>query len=211
MAGSTITITNLLSPTLSQFIDTGMHVDTLAFTGNVLLVWDDCELVAWRLTEKGMVDGVSADRRADRGNSIWTAATSSPTFSSPTLLVVDQTVVIKYGESNIIHIYHTGTGEVLAPAQVSPHPYTREYIPWSMHRCQHYPHYRSLDAPIFPSEDEWPVRWAALEEGWVKDLEGKHRLWIPAEWSVRTIQGGGWLCNKTLLLYPGDTPVIIVF
>ena len=213
VANSTVTVTNLISPTPPQFIDTDMYVHALTLTGNVLLVWGDRELVAWRLTEKGIVDGASADRRADRGNSIWTVPTSSPTFTSLTLLVEDQTVAIKYGESNIIHVYHTGTGEVLAPAQVSPHPYAREYVLWDMYRCRHYPHHRDLNVPSIPSEDEWPVTWAALGEGWVKDLEGKHRLWIPAEWRGRGVlrQAGGWLCNKTLLLCPRDTPVIIVF
>ena len=206
-ANSTVTITNLISSTPPQFIDTEMYVQALTLTGNVLLVWGDHELVAWRLTEKGIVDGVSADRRADRGNSIWTVPTSSPTF-----LVEDQTVAIKDGESNIIHVYHTGTGEVLAPAQVSPHPYAREYTPWSMHPCQHYPYYRSLDLPSFPSKDEWPITRAALEDGWVRDLEGKRRLWIPAEWRVIDSRyDPGWLRNTTLLLYPRGVPVIVVF
>ena len=207
-ANSTITITNLLSPTPPQFISVDMYVRMLAFTGNVLLVQGDRELVAWRLTEKGIVDDPSADRRADRGSSTWTVSTSRPTF-----LVEDQTVVIKDDKRNVIHIYHTGTGEVLAPARASPHHRTRQYSIREMHRCQHYLHYRNLDEPGILSEDEWPITWVALEEGWVKDLEGKHRLWIPAEWRVRTplVDTPGWLCNTTLLLYPHGVPVIVLF
>ena len=205
-ANSTITITNLLSPTPSQFIDVGMYVDKLAFTGNVLLVWGERELVAWRLTEKGIVYGASADGRSDRGDSIWTMSTSNPVF-----LVEDQTAAIEDNERNIIHVYHTGTGEVLAPAQVSPRPRACQYFSVEMYRCQHYLHYRNLLGPDIPFEDEWPITWGALEEGWVKDLEGKRRLWIPTEWRDRSVHNPGWLRNTTLLLYPEGVPVIVVF
>ena len=207
-ANSTVTITNLLSPTPPQFIDADMYIHALAFTGNVLLVWGNRELVAWRLTEKGVVDGASADRRVSRGNSIWTVSISSPTF-----LVEDQTVVIMDEKTNVSHVYHTGTGEILAPVKASRHPRARQYSPMEMHHCQHYLHYRNLIGPGIPSEDEWPITQVALEEGWVKDLEGKRRLWIPAEWRVQTpfAHEPGWLRNTTLLLYPQGLPVIILF
>ena len=203
VANGIVTITNLLSQAPPQFIDTGMYVHALAFTGNVFLVWGDGELVAWRFTERGIVDGASVDRRADRSNSIWTVSTSSPTF-----FVEDQTVVIKDDEGNIIHVYHTGTGEILALAQVSPHPHARQYSPLGMQRCRHYLHYCDLVRSDIPSEGEWPITQAALEQGWVKDLEGKRRLWIPAEWRVRS---AGWLRNTTLLLYSYDVDAIVMF
>ena len=206
-ANSTVTITNLISQTPPQFIDTDMYVHALTLTGNVLLVWGDRELVAWRLTEKGIVDGASADRRADRGNSIWTVSTSSPT-----LLVEDQTVAIKDDERNTVHVYHTGTGEVLTPAQVSSHPHACQYSLMEVERYEHYLHYRNLLGPDIPFEDEWPITRAALEDGWVRDLEGKRRLWIPAEWRVIDSRyDPGWLRNTTLLLYPRGVPVIVVF
>ena len=173
----TVTITNLLSPTPSQFIDTDMYIWTFALTGNVLLVWDCWELVAWRLTEKGTVDGISTDGRADRGDSIWTVSSTSLLFS-----VEDQTVVIEDNKRNLIKVYHTETGEVLEPAQASVHPRSHQYHLVEMQRCQHYSRYRNLHKQ--PSEDEWPVTWVSLEEGWVKDLEGKHRMWVPVEWRV---------------------------
>ena len=203
VANGIVTITNLLSQAPPQFIDTGMYVHALAFTGNVFLVWGDGELVAWRFTERGIVDGASVDRRADRSNSIWTVSTSSPTF-----FVEDQTVVIKDDEGNIIHVYHTGTGEILALAQVSPDPHARQYSPLGMQRCRHYLHYCDLVKSDIPSEGEWPITQAALEQGWVKDLEGKRRLWIPAEWRVRS---AGWLRNTTLLLYSYDVDAIVMF
>ena len=200
---STITINNLLSPIPSQFIDTDMYVSTLAFTGNVLLVWGGCKLVAWRLTENGSVYGVSAERRAGQGDSIWTVSSPNLRFS-----VGDQAVITE-GEEAVIHVYDTGTGEVLGPAQVSPHPRGHQYSVWEMEWCQHYPHYRNLDKQPIPSEDEWPVKLATLEEGWVRDLEGKHRMWIPLEWRVP--DRAGWLHNTTLLLHSKHVPVIIMF
>ena len=201
---STVTITNLLSPIPSQIIDTDMDVDAFALTGNVLLVWGH-ELVAWRLTEQGVVDGASADRRAGRGDSIWTVSTHCPWF-----LVQDQAVVLNDPYGNAVHAYHTGTGGVLEPAQASPHPPGCPYYVTSIQHCLHYLHYRNLYKQNIPSEDEWPVTLAALEEGWVKDPEGKHRMWVPVEWRVG-VDDAGWLRNTTLLLYPPYTDVIVVF
>ena len=204
---STITITNLLSPTPSQYIDTGMNIYMVALAGSVLLVWGyhelDHELVAWRLTEKGVVCGVSAERRAGRGDSIWTVPTCGPELS-----IGDQTVITE-GEETVIHVYDTGTGEVLDPAQASPHPRGRQYYFKQMEHCRHYPNYRNLDEQPIPSEGEWPVTHAAVEEGWVKDLEGKHRLWIPVEWRV-DLRDASWLHNTTLLLHPRGIPVIVI-
>ena len=206
MKNGTVTITNLLSPTPSQFIDTVMDVSGLALTGNVLLVWgQDPELVAWRLTERGTVYGVSADRRASRGDSIWTVSDYCSPFS-----VEDQIVVITDGEENVIRVYHTGTGDVLGPAQAPLHPRGPQYDNWKLGRCQHYPYYRNLDGESIPSEDEWPVTLAAIQEGWVKDLEGKHRMWVPVEWRV-DLHNAGWLRNTTLLLYPPGADVIVRF
>ncbi|KAF9641862.1 hypothetical protein BDM02DRAFT_3194404 [Thelephora ganbajun] len=33
-----------------------------------------------------------------------------------------------------------------------------------------------------PSKDGEPLSWNTLGEGWVKDLEGNHLLWLPVEW-----------------------------
>ena len=58
--GTTIAITNLLSQSPPQFIDTGVEpIDGLALTGNVLLVIaeDFQDITAWKLTEEGVVVG----------------------------------------------------------------------------------------------------------------------------------------------------------
>ena len=173
-----VTITNLLSPTSSQFIDTNMEIDVLALTDNILFVWDGNELAAWRLTEEGIVDGVFVDKRAGRSDSIWTVLTRDPTFS-----VEGQTVIIKEGEENtVLQIYHTGTGEVLDPTQAPTLSCGREYSPWDMLRSWHYPHYRDSEGRGIMSEDDWPVSRPTLHGEWVKGPEGEHRLWIPVEW-----------------------------
>ena len=205
VGNGTVSIANLLSPTPTQFIDTDMDIWAFALTGNVLLVWDRCELVAWWLTEKGIVDGVSADRRANRGGGIWTVLLDNPRFS-----VEDQIVVVKDGGSNFFHVYHAGTGELLEPAKTSPDPHVRQYEARQMEHCQHYLRYRNLHEQSIPSESEWPVTRITLEEGWVKDLEGKHRMWVPVEWRVG-LDNAGWLRNTTLLLYPYGPTVIVMF
>ena len=199
----TVTITNLLSPTPSQFIDTDMHIYGLGLTGNVLLVEDGLKLVAWRLTKTGIVDGVSAGRRAGRDESIWTVSARCAWLS-----VEDQTAIIVDEEGGVIRVYHTGTGEALA--QTSPHPRGCEDHLTRPLYCQHYLHHRPLYKQSIPPEDEWPVTLVALEEGWVKDLEGKHRMWVPVDWRA-DLDGAGWLRNTTLLLYPSGMTVIVTF
>ena len=64
-AGSTITITGPHSQTTPHYIDIGMEIFVPGFTGNILLVLEKtripmglANLVAWRLTERGVVDGI---------------------------------------------------------------------------------------------------------------------------------------------------------
>jgi len=76
--GNTVTIIDLLAQSPPQFIDTDMEIAGLVLTGNVLLVANSREMVAWLLTEDGLVDGVIGDRRVGRRDSIWT--TSEPDF-----------------------------------------------------------------------------------------------------------------------------------
>ena len=204
---STIAITNPLSQTTSHFIDTDMKIETVALTGNILLVLGSGTVAAWRLTEEGVVDGVLGDKRAGRGDSLWTI----PRSSSPSLSTKGQTVTVKQG--NHIHIYHAGTGEVLQPAQTSTRRYDRGYSSWDEHRrCEHYPHHCILKAQNTGSEGDWQVSLAALREGWVKDPGGGHRLWIPAEWKASPFDAG-WFHNITTLRldFVNRGTVIIMF
>ena len=152
---STITITNPLSQIPLQYIDTDMEIYRLALTGNILLVWDFDELVAWQLTEDGTVDHVFGGRRANTSDSIWSVCgTDYPGFSFE-----DQTVIIE-DRGKIICTYHAKTGEILEPIQKLPHSiqYGITYIMYG----EHYHHHHKLDDQDAFSEGSWPV---SLQEG----------------------------------------------
>jgi len=201
---TTVTITNLLSQTPSQFIDTDIKVSGLALTGNVLLVMghEMKTITAWRLTEVGVVYGPAGDRRADLRSSIWTI----PVPGDPKVFIGGQTAVIKRG-GNAPHIYHTGTGEVLGPTQAPPTLSHGEYSLWNLMDGLHNPH--RLEKQRTRSNESLPVPVATLEEGWVKDAEGRHRLWIPPAWMLcpRSVC---WLHNSTTLWLNSQGKTVIV-
>ena len=204
VGNSTVTITNPPSQNPFQFIDTNMEIESLALTGNILVVHGSDMFVAWRLTEEGAVDGALANGRADRNDSIWAVPLSN---RKDTLLSVeDQTVVVCQGGCSI-HAYHTETGEVLDPVQVLPNPCDHEYPHiFQIQLCQHYPHYVESDG------GEWRIPWTTPEEGWMKDLQGKHSLWIPVEWREFVDHVSG-LNDITTVLFdlPSGGTVIIRF
>ena len=213
--GSTIAITDLHSQT-PHFIDTGMEIYGLTFTGNILLVLeesDDRTLAAWRLTEGGVVDGIFADGGAGRGDSIWTV-----TIMASSMFSFEGQIVIIEEKGNVVHAYHMGTGEVLDPTRASPHSYDLQCSFWDVMDGRHYPRYRDLTTEHgMPSKDDWPVSETTLEEGWVKDSEGKHRLWILPEWRthrdmVDPHSDSNWFPNiTTLRLECTNGTVIIMF
>ncbi|KAF9649442.1 YVTN repeat-like/Quino protein amine dehydrogenase [Thelephora ganbajun] len=117
-----IIITNLLSQAPPCVIDTGIVTETLALTGNILLVRGSKTITAWRLAEEGVVGGIFSGGRARLGNSIWTIPVPPDLprpYESPRLYVQDQTVAIEQ-ERNVIHAYHTETGEALEVVQLNP-------------------------------------------------------------------------------------------
>jgi len=195
----TITITDLLSKNPPQMVDTDMNIQTLAITGNILVVSDSRTIVAWRLTEEGTVDGFPAGRRVSYGNNIWAV----PMTGDPTFAIEGQSVTIEMGKVN--HVYHTGTGEVLEPG-LAPF-YYRGHTFVNMYHGLHYPHYRSATKQTILPEDNWPVPLVASSVAWVKDPEGRHRLWLPVEWRAHD---AGWLYDvKTLWLHREDETIII--
>jgi len=176
---NTITITDLLGQHPLQFIDTDVEIEGLVITGNVLLVVGSGQLVAWLLTEDGVVDGVIGDRRVDRSDSIW--AMSGSNWGPRWGFNVEGRVGFIMLPGNAPHVYDTETGEVHSTEElrdVKDIAYRfrffyvgREYLRFNnFHQCDTHP------------GDSWQTSEATLREGWVKDAEGRHRLWVPAEW-----------------------------
>ena len=196
---STITVTSPLSQTTLQLINTGIKVEGLALTGNVLLVQGSGVIVAWLLTEEGIVDSVLVDKMADYSSSIWTV--SSCDF--PGCFAREQVMTMDWEER--VHAYHMGTGVVLEPLQVPPHYH---YAAGDVKYGRHYPHYHDLDK--CSSEGGWPISHTTLRGGWIKDTEGKHQLWVPVEWRMPMYGSTGWLSNLTTLWLDCQGRTIII-
>ena len=181
----TATVTNLLPRTPPQFLDTGVRIDGCVITGNVILVQGDRLVTARRLTEEGLVDngGTSPSGR------IWVIPQDSTLAS---LGVKGQTGFIVAGSTTYAN--HTGTGEGLRDIRDIPGPlqfpgslYSFQALSWSD------PYYYESELYDGTSGAEWPISRATLQEGWVKDPGGRHRLWLPAEWRPGEYDiGWGW-------------------
>jgi WD40 repeat protein len=218
---STITITNLDSqcPSPSQFIDTNLEIMTIALTGNVLLVEGQGTLVAWLLTEKGVVDGVPDDTRADHNNSLWLLTHPQPIPPGQlqrsqnngayvdgvlAFFVEGEIAAIKLN-GHVIRVYHTGTGDILELDKAPLCTGYRFHHPLQ-DECDLY--HRDLLKHHGPLNSDWPVSQTTLQGGWIKDLEGKHRLWLHAHW--RSPKSTDWLHNGTILRLKNLSEVIII-
>ncbi|KAF9642781.1 hypothetical protein BDM02DRAFT_3124172 [Thelephora ganbajun] len=215
--GSTVTITNLLPKTSPCVIDTGIAIKKLTVTGNIFLVWGSKTITAWRLTEEGMVDGVFAEGRAGRSNSIWIISVSY----WPELFVRDQTVLIGQ-RGNVIHAYHKETGEVLMHVSRILQPFLHLWsTPLSAmdHLRQHWwAGTGAVTDRLYEygwgtlSEGSGPFSRNTFREGWVKDLEGNRLLWLPVKWRNPN-DIASWSYNSTVvwLDFRRDGTVIIKF
>ncbi|KAF9789341.1 hypothetical protein BJ322DRAFT_1018021 [Thelephora terrestris] len=217
---NTIKITNLSCqiPTLSQSIDTELEISAMVLTGNVLLAKSSDKIVAWLLTEEGAVDGIIGNTMADRNDSLWEV---SLPLQAPTTVrgarrdeklleffVRDEIAAISmYGYT--IHVYHIGTGDVLKPVEASK---LQEYD-WYLfdnnkqNGCNKYYHdlYQHQSAP----DNEWPVSQATLQQGWVKDPEGRCRLWLHPSWRSGA-NNVDWIKNATTLRLRNSSGLFIV-
>ena len=218
---STITITNLHSqkPFPSQFIETELEISAMVLTGNVLLVKGSETLVAWLLTEEGVVDGIVGNTRADRNDGLWEISTQALINRWARLLgqqggsgdkeilefsVEDGIGAITLNES-VIRVYHTETGEVLKSAGIPLHFRSTWYK--FQDECDLY--YHNLYKHHQVLEHNWPVSQATLQEGWVKDPEGKHRLWLYGHWrSARN--SVDWLHNAATLRLKNSSELVII-
>ena len=173
---------NLLSQTPPRFVDTDIKIYGLGLTNNVLLVAGS-EVGSEVGSETGpemiaawLVDGISDNRRAGRGDSIWTVSIT-PRQRGPVFSVEGGVGVIWYGEGeDILYVYDTRTGEALEPAQAPPpssgFSHSLAGISWAR------------KDPYNPTSlgGGWDPLGTAFEEGWINGREGKHLLWLPVGW-----------------------------
>ncbi|KAF9645787.1 hypothetical protein BDM02DRAFT_3189409 [Thelephora ganbajun] len=221
---NTITITNLHSqnPSPSQFIDTAFGISEIVLTGNVLLVKGSDTLVAWLLTEEGIVDGILDNRRANSNDSLWNIPLKSFTSFWARLLqqgdsdssndnvlefsVEDEIAAIRHN-GLALRVYHTKTGETLG---LDKEPLGTVYYfdnPGKDH-CNLY-HHNSYKHHK-PLKCDWPISQTTLQEGWIKDPEGKHQLWLYPHW--RSSQNDvDWLHDtSTLRLRQGKPSQLVI-
>ena len=216
---STVTITNLHSqtPTTSQFIDTGLEILAMVLTGNILLVKGSNKVVAWLLTKKGVVDGIHGNRRASHSDCLWETPLQNTTTlwtrlllqgnnddNVPGFSVEGDIAAINYNDHSTTRVYHTKTGEVL-PLDKAP-SCTRYRFHHPRDECNQYHHdlYKKHQSP----KSDWPISQAILQEGWVKDSEGKHKLWLHPHW--RSSQDVDWLHNVTTLRLRSRSLLVLV-
>ena len=221
---STITITNLHSknPSASQFIDTGLSILAVALTGNVLLVKGPEAVVAWLLTEEGVVGGIVNNRRANQNDSLWKKPLGSYTSffariigqedhgsgDNVTTFTVKDTAAALMHNGYTLCIYHTQTGEILGQDK---EPKGKEYYLHRPHKKDdsNLYYHDSAGGNYGLLEGGWPVSQSALQRGWVKDPEGKHRLWLHPNWRSSTNQVD-WLHNASTLRLKNSSQIVIV-
>ena len=216
---STVMITNLHSqnPSTSQLIDTGLEILAIVLTGNILLVKSSNTVVAWLLTEEGVVDGIHDNRRANRSDCLWeTSLQNTATFWTRLLLqgssdndnilgfsVEGDIAAINYND-RAIRVYHTKTGEIL-PLDKAPlstgYRFHHPRDECNQYHCDLYKHYQSPKCNL-------PVPQTILQEGWIKDPEGKHQLWLQPHW--RSFQNVDWLHNVTTLRLRNRSLLVLV-
>jgi len=207
---STVTIIDLLTQTPPQSIDTGVGIEGLVITGNVLLVAGSGKVVAWLLTDEGLVDGVVGGGRASCSDSIWTVPLPRLDPKWWSFLVEGQRGAIQ-PEGGSLHVYNTETGEILLPIQAPRDFSSRWYHFNELLSGQHYLLYHNLSQRDTPPQDSWQTSRATLQQGWVKDAEGRHRLWVPVEWR-KDWDPADWRHDvATQFSHLGGRPVLIKF
>lgn len=210
---TTLTIVNLHSPTISQFVDTGVEIEGLALTGNILLAVGSGRAVAWMFLEGGPVGSTFGSERAGRAESIWTRILPQRGSDLWTFSVEGQLGVLRLDEDALV-IYHTETGEVVKPIYEATRWKCGPRNSQSAHALGGGQDYLCCNNPSLfnmPPEGGWQPSQSTLQEAWLKDPEGRHRLWVPVEWR-ESLRFEKWSHNFTTLFasFKGS-PVIIRF
>ena len=212
---STIAITNLnsLNPFPFQFIDTDMRILEIVLTGNVLLVKSSEKIVGWLLTEEGAVDGIVGNSRADQNDSLLNLSLQDHLLPHKQLsdsrleFAVKDEIAAIMQDGFAILVCHTRTGEIIRPAnepQYSGRTWYRFNHPLNRSDCNLY-HHKSNE--LF--KWNWPVSQTTLQEGWVKDPEGKHRLWLYPYWRLAGNEVD-WLNKTTTLRIRNSSELVVI-
>ena len=204
--GQIITITNL-NGIYSQSIKPGFSVWGLALTKNVLLVYGDDKVVGWRLTEEGMVDGVSGDEVSDQDGSLWTVSALIRRLH----VGVEGCTGALWSSEGYLLWYNAETGEELEEDLPDTlfwrwfNGYSDD--PESLYSCS----YHNFSVCNDPPEDDLPVSIPWYKGGWVKYPEGKywHKFWLPVHWRSGW-ERADWLNNVTILRLKMDTGLAII-
>ena len=188
---TSVSITDTHSQGPPQFVDTGMVIKGLFLTGSVLLVAGSDKVVAWLLKEEAQPNGVFDGGIFNSNDSIWATRFATLSLSSeirvvpilfpqPILRVEGQIGVIERFETAPF-LYCTSTGEVLQSVQAPPHVSPGLKFTEGL-SGRHHPYCHNLPQCNSPPSGSWCPSEAALRHGWVKDPEGRHRLWLHVKW-----------------------------
>ena len=215
-----VEITDPHSTSPSQSIHTQVQIDGLLISGNVLLVIGSGQVVAWLLEKEGLASG---DRRFKDDDHIWAVSLTPPDHGDKTLPtsllqpkpklkfhVEGQIGVIDRGEIGLF-FYNTETGEVLPSTQTPLSLSGPGYDPSDRLCGRHHRHYHNLSQHHTPPRGSWYPSETALREGWVRDPEGRHRLWLHVEWR-KSWDLADWCHNITTQFgIVGGLPVVVKF
>ena len=170
-SGNFITILNPHSrPSRVPVVDAGAEIEGFVLTGNVLLAALGGVTTAWLVPPAGFVDDPFGRRLVDRGDALWTVRGFIPLFG-----VAGKIGSIE-GDSGSRIFYHTETGDALN-LDYSTTEFHRKYLTGYLNG-NHYSHFHNL-----PQTNALPGGgWQTSREGWVKDSEGRCRLWLLVNW-----------------------------
>jgi WD40 repeat protein len=172
---NTITLLDVHSQNSPQFVDTGVEIVCLSVIGNILLAFGSGKVVAWLLTEAGLVRGVLGDRRADHSDSIWTVPCQ---HSIPSTLIVGWVAGIRSLQGTYT-VFHIESGELLDD---TPQSFSKmEALHDELSRERHL-HSSNLSRPSASRlGSKVPLR-SRCQRGWVGGPGGRHMMWVPVEW-----------------------------
>ena len=210
---NTVAVIDLHSQTHSRFINTGMEIEGLAITGNVILVASSEKVVAWLLTEEGPEDRVFDNERTNCSGSVWTISSPLQRCKLWGFRVEGQIGII---ETDDIHpfIYHTATGNALELVH-EPRHFNHLWVSFcQLADCREYYHLRYHNTPRhnIPPEEDWLMSNVGIQEaGWIMGPEGRHRFWVPVEWR-KPWERENWHHDITIFFTNiGDHLIVIKF